>query len=129
MALKPEQYDAIELLALPKGMRPTYNEIAEKVGVHKNTIANWRKDEAFQAELKRAIIRGTQERLPEMMDALIDHGIGGNAAAAKLILQANGMLTDNVVVETKESALTDQKAIEERIAKFKQRQQAESQSV
>lgn len=51
----------------------------------------------------------------------------GNAAAAKLILQINGMLTDKLEVETKENGGTDIVALTARIEALKLRKGDESQ--
>jgi transposase-like protein len=125
MALRTEQYEAIALLALPKEQRPTIAEIAKKVGVGERTIYDWKRNETFQTELKREITRNTQARLPELMEALIDHGIGGNAAAAKLILQANGMLTEKVEMNTTVTdGSGDVDALKARLAEMKRNQSA-----
>lgn len=102
MALKrlnAEHWRAIEELVKPKGERKTITEIAEICGVHRSTIYEWKKDPLFDAEFKKAVVRGTHDRLPDLLDALTTHAIkDGNAAAAKLILTANDMLTNKVEV-------------------------------
>jgi len=120
--LSPEQNVAIQWLSLPKRGGKTYDEIAELSGVHVNTIYKWRKDTDFLAELKREIVRQTIDRLPQVMDSLADAAITDhNAAAAKLLLQANDMLTDNIVVDTKQSDKTDIDALRERLRAFNER--------
>lgn len=97
--LEAEHLLAIKYLAMPKRNGMTYEQIAKECGVHVNSIGNWRKDPLFEREYKREMVRNTQERLPELLDSMIDHAIkDGNAAAAKLILTANDMLTDKVEV-------------------------------
>ncbi|MFY4775508.1 phBC6A51 family helix-turn-helix protein [Metabacillus sp. RGM 3146] len=97
--LTAEQHIAVKYLAQVKRGGLKQEEIAQECGVTRQTLYRWRKDPLFQQELKQEIVRNTQDRLPEIMDALADHAIkSGNAAAAKLILQANGMLTDKVEV-------------------------------
>ncbi|MCR8843093.1 phBC6A51 family helix-turn-helix protein [Paenibacillus sp. SC116] len=129
MALKQlgtEHITAIQWLAQPKKGGKTYEEIAELCGVHFNTIANWRKDPLFESELKRQMVRNSQDKLPELIESLSEIAIrDGNAAMAKLALQINGMLTDNVVVETKTSDATDTAALK---AKLKELKEAKSQS-
>lgn len=120
--LNADQYVAIEWLSQPKRGGKTYEEIAEICGVHPNTIANWRKDRAFDTELKRAIVRTNSDRLPEMVASLADIAIrDGNAAMAKLALQVNGMLTDNVEVTTRTEEGTDVAALKERILALQMR--------
>ncbi|WP_438824934.1 hypothetical protein [Bacillus sp. JJ722] len=106
-------------MALPKRGGKTYEEIAKECGVHVNTIGNWRKDTLFERELKRQIVRNTQDRLPELMGAMIDNAIEtGNAAAAKLILTANDMLTDRVEVNTSENGGHSIEDIKAKIAQY-----------
>ncbi|OMC96216.1 phBC6A51 family helix-turn-helix protein [Paenibacillus sp. FSL R5-0636] len=114
--LTPEQYIAIEWLSIPGKGGKTYEEIADICGVHFNTLGNWRKDKAFDAELKRAIVRNNSAKLPEVVESMADWAIReGNAAAAKLVLQINGMLTDKLEVETKLDSGTDVAALTARI--------------
>lgn len=120
--LTAEQYIAIEWLSIPNKGGKTYEEIAKLCGVHFNTLANWRKDKTFDAELKRAIIRNNSEKLPQVVESMAEWAIReGNAAAAKLVLQINGMLTDKVEVETKQSGETDVGALAARIEALKRR--------
>ncbi|MFC4103615.1 phBC6A51 family helix-turn-helix protein [Paenibacillus xanthanilyticus] len=126
MALKTlntEHYKAIGFLALPKPQRPTVDEIAKECGVHRATIFAWRKEPLFEAELKRQMIRNSQDDLPELIESLPKIAIrDGNAAMAKLALQINGMLTDKIEVEAKETGTTDVDALQKRIEAFRARQ-------
>ncbi|MHA4153207.1 phBC6A51 family helix-turn-helix protein [Bacillus cereus] len=105
MALKrlnTEHLTAIKWLALPNKGGKTYKEIADLCGVHEQSLYNWRKDTLFERELKKEMVRNSQDRLPELIASLSEIAIrDGNAAMAKLALQINGMLTDKVEVETK----------------------------
>jgi transposase-like protein len=122
MTLSTEQLIAIGWLAQIKHGGKTIAEIAELSGVHVNTIGNWRKNSAFEAELKRQMIRNSQDRLPELIESLADIAIrDGNAAMAKLALQINGMLTDKVEVETKTTDVTDTEALRAKLEAFRQR--------
>jgi Helix-turn-helix of insertion element transposase len=97
--LKPEQLLAIKYLAMPKYGGKTLQQIADECGVHRNTLLHWRKDPDFEDELKREIVRKTQDRLPEIVEAMADAAIRERSAAmCKLILQMNGLLTDKVEV-------------------------------
>jgi predicted transcriptional regulator len=98
------QIAAIEFLAVPKRGGLTYEQIAEKVGITDRTLRDWRKEDAFNEELKRQVVRNTLDRLPEIMASVPDHIIkDGNAAMFRTLLQAHGMLTDKVEVESKGS--------------------------
>ncbi|KKO54503.1 phBC6A51 family helix-turn-helix protein [Paenibacillus sp. DMB20] len=119
-SLTQEQYDAIAYMALPKKGGLTYDQLAEKIGVHRATIFEWKKNPAFEAELKRQMIRNSQDKLPELIESLADIAIrDGNAAMAKLALQINGLLTEKVEVETKDSGGTDIDALRQRLEAFK----------
>jgi len=106
--LNEKQIAAITLLSLPKRGGLTYEEIAEKVGIARSTLQEWRKDDKFNEELKRQIVRNTLDDLPEIMSSIPKHIINdGNAALFRTLLQAHGMLTDKVEVETKGNSNTD----------------------
>lgn len=118
--LTASQHIAIEWLSIPNKGGKTYEEIAGICGVHLNTLKQWRKDKAFDAELKRAIIRNNSDKLPELVESLAEIAMrDGNAAMAKLALQVNDMLTDRVEVDSKDSGGTDIEALKQRIAAFK----------
>lgn len=118
--LTAEQYVAIEWLSIPNKGGKTYDEVAEICGVTARTIENWRKDKSFDTELKRAIVRNNSGKLPEMVTSLVDVAIReGNAAAAKLVLQMNDMLTDRVSLDTNVTEVTDVDALRERIEALK----------
>lgn len=115
--LSDKQYAAIALLAVPKRGGLTYEQVAEEVGVTDDTLRTWRRQDAFNDELKREIVRRTLDRLPEIMDSVPDHVINdGNAALFRTLLQAHGMLTDKVEVEQKGGSI-DVDAIRERLNK------------
>lgn len=122
--LKPEQYTAIEWLVQPKHGGKTLEEIAELCGVSRQTLHTWRRSEAFQDELKAEVRRLTSDRLGEVMAAMIDGAVKDrNAAAAKLLLQANGMLTDNVAINVQPAEkTTDVDALRARLEALKVRQ-------
>jgi hypothetical protein len=123
MALKrlnAEHLLAIQYLSLPRKGGKTDEQIAEICGVSRQSIHNWRKDAMFEAELKKQIVRNSQDRLPELVESLAEIAIrDGNAAMAKLALQINGMLTDKVEIETKDSGRDiDYDALDSEIASF-----------
>jgi transcriptional regulator with XRE-family HTH domain len=119
--LEAEHLLAIKYLAMPKHNGMTYQQIADECGVHVNSISNWRKDSLFDRELKREMVRNTQKRVPEMLESLIDHAIkDGNAAAAKLIMTANDMLTDRVEVTQTNEGGKDIADIKARLERYKQ---------
>lgn len=102
--LNDKQYAAIAILSQPKRGGLTYEQVAEEVGVSRTTLAEWRKRDDFNDELKRQIMRDTIERLPEVMASIPDHIINdGNAAMFRTLLQAQGLLTEKVEVTAQSS--------------------------
>lgn len=118
--LTQEQYDAIAWMAQPKRGGKTYDELAEIIGVHRSTLFEWKKNPVFEAELKRQMVRNSQDKLPELIDSLSTIAMrDGNAAMAKLALQINGLLTDKVEVETKDDGSRDLDALMQRLSTIK----------
>lgn len=106
--LNEKQLAAIHYLALPKRGGLTYEQIAEEVGISDRQMRDWRKDDAFNEELKRQVMRNTIDRLPEVMESIPDHIIkDGNAAMFRTFLQAHGLLTEKVELDTKNGSNTD----------------------
>ncbi|PRT06958.1 hypothetical protein C6356_00605 [Bacillus wiedmannii] len=104
--LNEKQLAAIEYLAVPKRGGLTFKQIAEAVGVDESTIHRWRNDDTFYNALNRRIVRNTSDRLPEVLDSIPDHIIkDGNAAMLRTLLQAHGLLTDKVEVDTKSNGI------------------------
>ncbi len=117
--LSEMQIAAIEYLALPKRGGLTYAEIAKEVGVNERTLLRWRDDDTFHAALNRRIVRSLSDRLPEVMASIPDHIINdGNAALYRTTLQALGLLTEKVEVNTKDSG-TDMDAMKAQIERFR----------
>jgi transposase len=131
MALKrlnTEHLTAINYFALPNKGGKTNDEIAKICGVSRQSIQNWRNDPLFERELKKQMVRNSQDRLPELIESLSEIAIrDGNAAMAKLALQINGMLVDKVEVETKDATnKIDYEGIDKDIASFKERIEEET---
>lgn len=119
--LNDKQIAAITILSQPKRGGLTYKQVAETVGVSEQSIHNWRKNDAFNDELKREIVRNTLDRLPDIMQSIPDHIINdGNAALFRTLLQAHGLLTDRVEVTSKDGQ-TDVDSIKAEIERLKDR--------
>lgn len=98
--LTEDQLKAIAELAKPK--RDTYEEIAKKVGISHMTLYRWRQEDVFNDELKRQVLRGSIDYLPDVFASIPDHIInGGNAAMLRTYLQSLGMLTEKLEVDNK----------------------------
>lgn len=103
--LSEAQLRAIEFLALPDRGGLTYAEVAAEVDVDERTLRRWRNDDAFYEELKRKIIKNSAKDLPRVLASMPDHIVNdGNAALARVLLQAHGMLSDKVEVNAQHSA-------------------------
>lgn len=110
-----KQIAAITLLSQPRRADMTYEQIAKEVGVSRQTLINWRNNDKFMNEVKRTIMRNSISRLPDVMESIPDHIInGGNAAMFRTFLQAQGLLTEKVEVETSDKAV-DLDAIRKRV--------------
>lgn len=97
--LSEQQIAAITILATPKRSGLTYEQVAEKVGVSRQALYEWRQDDSFNSAIKNEIVRNTIDDLPEVMASISGHIIeSGNAAMLRTLLQAHGMLTDKVEV-------------------------------
>jgi len=116
--LSDKQYAAIAILSLPKRGGMTYEEVADKVGVHRTTLHEWRRNDDFNKVMKDTIVRNTLDDLPEIMASIPRHIVDtGNAALFRTLLQAHGLLTEKVEVETK-TGNVDVESIRERMAEW-----------
>jgi transposase-like protein len=100
--LKPEQVEACKYLAQPKQSGLTHEQIAEKVGVSRQTLYRWRQEIEFQDEVKREINRNTMNRIPDVIDSLFTQATKDNqpsAKAAELLLKTVSMLNDRLEVD------------------------------
>lgn len=117
--LTDKQHAAIAYLSLPKRGGLTYEQVAEEVGIDVKTLRTWRKQDGFNTELKNEIVRTTLDSLPDIMASIPQHIIAdGNAALFRTLLQAHGLLTDKVEVESKGSGTVDIDAIKARMKEW-----------
>lgn len=121
MDLTEQQLEAIDLLTTRQTPRLKKQDIADKIGVSARTLQRWQRNPAFEAAYKREIVSKTTGRLPAVFDALIDSIIEDrNASAARLVLQANGMLGPERVTVLRGTAKTiDQAALKQRLDSVK----------
>lgn len=118
--LNEKQVAAIEYLSAPKRSGMTYQEIADEVGVSKSTLFEWKKKDYFNNALNKAIVRKTQDRMPDVMDSIVDNVIEtGNAAAFRTLVQMHGMLTEKIEVDNKEGSAEDLDEMREKIRKMR----------
>lgn len=115
--LNEKQYRAIELLAQPGVIQ---KDVAAELGLGKNTLTTWRKNPEFQAELKQQTIRHARNGVPKVIAAMEREALSGNAAAAKLYLQATGYLDprEAVAVDAPNKAITTEE-LQQRLAKLR----------
>lgn len=116
---------ALNYLAQPRRAGKTMEEIGKEAGVSRQAVYDWLKDPLFERELKRQITRNTLDRLPEVTGAMADAAIQDrNAAAAKLLLQMNEMLTDKVDVVKTDATGMDREELERKIAEYRARKES-----
>jgi len=92
----PERFKAdsrkialIEYLANPRDTR-TQQELADEIGVSRVAIYKWKQDpELIEAVYQRSLSL-VGERLPEVLDAMVEKAIDGNVKAARLVLEQVG---------------------------------------
>ncbi|OMD33569.1 hypothetical protein [Paenibacillus odorifer] len=113
---------ALNYLALPRRGGLTMEQIGEAASVSRQSIYDWLKDPLFERELKRQIARNTLDRIPEVVDAMADAAIrDGNAAAAKLLLNMNDMLTERVDVTKTDVTGMERDELDRKIAEYRAR--------
>ena len=118
--LNEKQLAAVALLALPKRGGLTYEQIAERVGVSRQTLYEWRNQDEFNEEIKKQVLRNAVEHLPDMYAAVPRHVIEeGNAALFRTYLQSLGMLTEKVEVSESREGDADIKSIKAEIDRIK----------
>lgn len=116
------QIAAIELLAKPKRNGLTYKQVAEEVGVDESTLHRWRNEDYFNDAVNRKVVRSMSDRFPEVADSIADHVIkDGNAAMLRTMMQAMGLLTEKVEIDSKGSGV-DMDAMKAEVAKYRERQ-------
>jgi transposase-like protein len=106
--LKPEQLEAVKYLAQPKQGGLSHEQIAEKVGVTRQTLYRWRQDLKFNDEIKREINRNTLTHIPDVMNTLIKKAIEGDNKASELLLKAQSMLNNVVEIEDRKNPQKEQ---------------------
>lgn len=125
--LSNQQIAAIELLADPS---MTQKDVAAQIGVHQNSITNWKKNAEFQTELRKQVVRASRNGAPKVLAAMEREAMKGNAAAAKLYLQAVGYLDNREAAEveqTKSRTLSTEE-LQARLAKWRKGTDDDAQS-
>lgn len=88
MALKAKQLECIEaMLANPSA---SYIELAEMVGVNRNTITTWKKNADFVAEHQRRLKEMWKDAEGIAVKSMIQLAEEGSFQASKYILDSNG---------------------------------------
>ena len=101
MSLSANQLAAVEIFANPSDKR-SYEEIAEEIGVHKNTIYNWQKDSDFIESIYDRFMSMSANRLPTVINSMLKQGESGNVNAAKLMLEHYGKFKPELIVHVKD---------------------------
>jgi hypothetical protein len=114
------QYRAASLLALPKGTRPSREDIAKECGIHLATLYRWLQVREFD-DVRRACSRAYfVDDVPDVIAATKNRALAGDMAAAKLFLdwarEMEPPVTDITIRVTLAKA-----AIEERLAALRRK--------
>ena len=88
---------AVELLA--KNINLTYEQVANEVGVSKNTISNWMSNSEFIEKVYERYMQVAGSQLPFVVQAMIEEARLGNVHAAKLILEHFGKLEQKLHIK------------------------------
>ena len=111
----PRKLKAVEMLAGGARLSMTWIEIAEALGVHRDTLLAWRKDPLFQEAVQIVTMETLRDVVPGIYKCLFNilKGNDNKAAlrAAELLLRASGQLVDRVENTTMFNASPDAKSI------------------
>ena len=79
------QHQAVDIIALTPNA--SNKEVSLALGVHENTILNWRKNALFNEAIYDRFVEITGDRLPLVILSMFREAEGGNVQAARLILE------------------------------------------
>ena len=92
----PSKVLAVELCAVNPEM--TVAEIANKLGISKSCLENWKREPAFiDAVYDRYMLQFGLE-IPQVLDSMLREAKAGNVQAGRLILEHSGKLVKNINV-------------------------------
>lgn len=131
MPFNPKQVLAMEYLSQPDyaGLK-TLTAVAAEVGCDRTTLHRWMNDADFADELTRTMRNRAKQYVPDVMAAMVESAVKNKSAnAAKLVLQAAGVLDNSVKVthEDKRDTPTahDVESLRQRLVDLKARREAE----
>lgn len=104
MALKARQYELIEAM-LANPMTPD-TELAEMIGINRNTVREWKNKPEFQAELKARLAEKWADSERVAMETMQTLARDGDYKASKYILDSLGYAAPTKI-EADVSARTD----------------------
>lgn len=110
----------VDYLSLPKAMRPmTLKMFAKQVlGVSEPTVHAWKNDDDVIASVKKNIRSKFADDIPDVLMALRDNAMAGNARAAKLFLAYVADSIKPIDEPKKEMSVEETKREIERITKM-----------
>jgi hypothetical protein len=86
---------AAQLLALPKSERPMNKEIAKQAGVSERTLRGWKKEEKFRQLIDQNVKNAVRDKMPDVLQTLVQRAIEGSAKHAELLLKYQGLLKES----------------------------------
>lgn len=108
--LNPQQIKAAELMAADVAKTMNLEEIAQEVGVSRNTLYSWRKQDEFQAYLRKQIKSNLSERLPYLLSLGIKFAEKGSGVHFTQLLKAAEFTNVTPTEPTYEKSSDDRKA-------------------
>lgn len=96
MALKPKQLKLIE--AIMANPYAPHTELAEIVGINRNTITVWKRDPEFQAALKARIQEVWQDSESIAVATMRNLATEGDFKASKYILDSLGYAPEQKII-------------------------------
>lgn len=86
--LRPKQLKAIEIILAKPAISNT--ALAEEIGVNRNTITEWKRDELFQAEMDKRLKEQWKDAEAIAVQSMRKLATEGNFQASKYILDSLG---------------------------------------
>ena len=94
--LTPTQFKALEILTNPEHYNKSYEEKATMIGVHPNTLYNYRHNEKFQKALDNARKDILNEAVIPIIKQAIKGALGKSHPDRKMLLEIAGIYSPKI---------------------------------
>jgi len=85
--LEPWHVELLNYAMLPKALRPSYIQMAARLGVKVDTFYYWLRNPAFNKARAALTKQYYQDDVPDVLMAMRDEAMAGNERAARLFLE------------------------------------------